>query len=109
MLKKKDCIVSFVEFPSLCNYAFLFRVQAGHCFHVFTKFQHNKMADFQLPEMLRTPLEELVLQIKILKLGWVLPFLQKAIEPPTEKAVLNALKCLRDLVSPLKNKIIAPR
>ena len=56
------------------------------------------MAEFQQAEMLRTPLEELVLQIKILKLGQVAPFLQKAIEPPNEGAVLSALKCLRDLV-----------
>lgn len=57
------------------------------------------MAEFQLPEMLRTPLEELVLQIKVLQLGYVQPFLQKAIEPPEEKAVKSALQCLRDLVS----------
>ena len=78
---------------------FISRVQAGHCFHVFSKFRHDKMAEFQLPEMLRTPLEELVLQIKILKLGFAQSFLQKAIEPPEEKAVENALQCLRDLVS----------
>lgn len=60
------------------------------------------MAEFQLPEMLRTPLEELVLQIKILKLGKALPFLQKAIEPPKEEAVRNAIQCLRDLVSNMK-------
>lgn len=57
------------------------------------------MAEFQLPEMLRTPLEELVLQIKILKLGFVVPFLQNALEPPEDKSVQNALRCLRDLVS----------
>ena len=75
------------------------RVQAGHCFHVFSKFRHSKMEEFQLPEMLRTPLEELVLQIKILKLGRVIPFLQKALEPPKEKSVRNALQCLQELVS----------
>ena len=56
------------------------------------------MADFQLPEMLRTPLEELVLQIKILGLGKVMPFLAKAIEPPSDTAVANALECLQELV-----------
>ena len=56
------------------------------------------MADFQLPEMLRTPLEEIVLQIKILKLGEVTPFLAKALEPPSSKAVKNALECLTELV-----------
>ena len=66
---------------------------------MFTRFQHDKMAEFQQPEMLRTPLEELVLQIKVLKLGKVIPFLQKAIEPPEEKAVHNALQCLHELVN----------
>ena len=75
------------------------RVQPGQCFHLFTKLQLSKMADFQLPEMLRTPLEELVLQIKILGLGKVMPFLAKAIEPPSNTAVENALECLKELVS----------
>ena len=57
------------------------------------------MAEFQQPEMLRTPLEELLLQIKILKLGMAFPFLQKAMEPPKEESVINAIQCLRDLVS----------
>lgn len=56
------------------------------------------MEEFQLPEMLRTPLEELVLQIKILKLGQAFSFLQRAIEPPKEDAVRNAIECLKDLV-----------
>ena len=68
---------------------------------MFSKFRHSKMEEFQLPEMLRTPLEELVLQIKILGLGRVIPFLQKALEPPKEKSVQNALQCLQELVSGL--------
>ena len=56
------------------------------------------MADYQLPEMLRTPLEELVLQIKILKMGAAATFLAKAIEPPSDTAILNALSCLQQLV-----------
>ena len=95
-------LVYYVVYCCLCLLVaccFPLRVQAGHCFHVFTKFQHDKMAEFQLPEMLRTPLEELVLQIKILNLGPALEFLKKAIEPPEEKSVQNALQCLIDLVS----------
>ncbi len=52
-----------------------------------------------MPEMLRTPLEELVLQIKILKLGMAFPFLSKAIEPPSTSAVNTAVDCLKDLVT----------
>ncbi len=56
------------------------------------------MADFQTPEMLRTPLEELILQIKILKLGLAEQFLEKAIESPPGKSVHNAITLLKDLV-----------
>ena len=76
----------------------LSRVQPGKCYHLFTQHQQSVLADYQQPEMLRTPLEELVLQIKILKLGAAASFLNKAIEPPSETAVLNALSCLRQLV-----------
>ena len=56
------------------------------------------MAEFQLPEMLRTPLEELVLQIKILKLGMAEQFLEKAIERPPQKSIHDAITLLKDLV-----------
>ena len=48
--------------------------------------------------MLRTPLEELALQIKVLKLGMVAPLLAHSIEPPPDLAVTNALNTLKDLV-----------
>ncbi len=70
------------------------RVQAGMCIHLFTHEQHEAMAEYQTPELLRTPLEELCLQIKSLKLGMVAPFLAKALEPPSPKAVANALELL---------------
>jgi ATP-dependent RNA helicase DHX36 len=55
------------------------------------------MAEYQLPEMLRTPLEELVLQIKVLRLGMAAPFLQKALEPPSPQAIDSAIQLLKDL------------
>ena len=56
------------------------------------------MAEFQLPEMLRTPLEELVLQIKVLKLGMAEEFLEKAIETPPKKSIRDAITLLKNLV-----------
>ena len=82
-----------------CSSFSLIRVQPGHCFHLFTRHQLEKMADFQEPEMVRTPLEELALQIKVLKLGMVEPFLARSIEPPPDLAVTNALNTLKNLVS----------
>ncbi|XP_048582367.1 ATP-dependent DNA/RNA helicase DHX36 isoform X2 [Nematostella vectensis] len=73
------------------------RVQPGYCFHLFTQLQAQSFIDYQLPEMLRTPLEELCLQIKILKLGMVREFLSKALQPPEPLAVQNALDVLAQL------------
>lgn len=44
------------------------RVQDGHCFHLYTAWRMGQLEEYQLPEMLRTPLAELVLQIKVLLL-----------------------------------------
>ena len=59
--------------------------------------------------MFRTPLHELSLSIKLLRLGAIGQFLSKAIEPPPLDAVIEAevvlreLKCLdcRDELTPL--------
>ncbi|KAL6067310.1 DEAH (Asp-Glu-Ala-Asp/His) box polypeptide 57 [Balamuthia mandrillaris] len=73
------------------------RVQPGVCFHLFTSVKHQKLRDFQLPEMLRVPLEELALQIRFLELGSVAEFLSKAIEAPPTKAIAHAVRTLIEL------------
>eukprot|EP01047_Picozoa_sp_COSAG01_P015643 COSAG01_NODE_784_length_13621_cov_68.866829_18_plen_165_part_00 len=73
------------------------RVQAGVCFHLFTREQHAKLSPYQTPELLRTPLEELCLQIKSLRLGRIEAFLAKAPEPPSHKTVRNAIELLETI------------
>ena len=46
------------------------------------------------PEMLRTPLHEVALTIKLLELGEVGPFLAKALEPPSPDSVTEAIVLL---------------
>lgn len=58
------------------------RVQAGHCFHLYTAWRMSQLEEYQLPEMLRTPLAELVLQIKVLLDAPLLP-LSNSLEPPS--------------------------
>ncbi|XP_062962778.1 ATP-dependent RNA helicase A-like [Cynocephalus volans] len=61
------------------------------------------MAPWQLlethmtPEMFRTPLHEIALSIKLLRLGGIGQFLAKAIEPPPLDAVIEAEHTLREL------------
>uniref|UniRef100_A0A061S817 RNA helicase n=1 Tax=Tetraselmis sp. GSL018 TaxID=582737 RepID=A0A061S817_9CHLO len=71
------------------------RVQAGKCFHLLPRAMHDRhLLDHQEPELLRTPLEELCLQIKALRLGRVEAFLGRALQPPDQKAVHNAVDLL---------------
>ncbi|KAM4627484.1 LOW QUALITY PROTEIN: ATP-dependent DNA/RNA helicase DHX36 [Polymixia lowei] len=73
------------------------RVCPGKCYHLYNSLRASLLDAYQLPEIMRTPLEELCLQIKILKLGSIAEFLRKALDPPTEKAVGLAIKHLIDL------------
>lgn len=47
------------------------------------------------PEIFRTPLHEVALSIKLLRLGAIGQFLSKAIEPPPLDAVIEAEHTLR--------------
>lgn len=58
---------------------------------------HDAMLEYQLPEILRTPLQELCLHIKSLQLGTVASFLAKALQPPDPLAVQNAIELLKTI------------
>ena len=47
------------------------------------------------PEIFRTPLHELALSIKLLRLGPIGPFMAKAVEPPPIDAVIEAEALLK--------------
>ncbi|KAG7649925.1 DEAD/DEAH box helicase domain [Arabidopsis thaliana x Arabidopsis arenosa] len=71
------------------------RVKPGHCFSLYTRHRFEKlMRPYQVPEMLRVPLVELCLHIKLLGLGQIKPFLSKALEPPSESAINSAILLL---------------
>ncbi|GAB5366085.1 hypothetical protein AAMO2058_001114100 [Amorphochlora amoebiformis] len=85
------------------------RVRAGTCYRLFSMARYHNMADYQTPEMLRTPLEELVLQVKLLRLdervqddiktksknSRIAAFLTLAIEPPNKSMIGSAIDLLR--------------
>ena len=74
------------------------RVKAGISYHFYSShtFDHE-MQEYQLPEMLRVGLEDLVLQILLLDLGDPTAFLAKAVNPPSALAMKNSLKLLEGL------------
>jgi ATP-dependent RNA helicase A len=49
------------------------------------------------PEIFRTPLHELALSIKLLRLGPIGPFLAKAVEPPPIDAIIEAEALLKGM------------
>lgn len=70
------------------------RVQDGICYHLFSKARLMTLESFKKPEILRKRLEEVVLQIKVLKLGEAGSFLRRLLDPPQQKSVDLAVKRL---------------
>ncbi|KEH32765.1 ATP-dependent RNA helicase [Medicago truncatula] len=74
------------------------RVKPGICFRLYTRYRFEKlMRPYQVPEMLRMPLVELCLQIKLLSLGYIKPFLSTALEPPKIEAIDSAMSLLYEV------------
>ncbi|XP_047330377.1 DExH-box ATP-dependent RNA helicase DExH3-like isoform X2 [Impatiens glandulifera] len=71
------------------------RVQPGECYHLYPLCVYESLADYQLPELLRTPLQSLCLQIKSLKLGSISEFLSRALQSPEPLSVQNAIEYLK--------------
>ncbi|KAL5817928.1 hypothetical protein ACOSQ3_026306 [Xanthoceras sorbifolium] len=71
------------------------RVQSGECYHLYPRCVYDAFADYQLPELLRTPLQSLCLQIKSLQLGSISEFLSSALQPPEPLSVKNAVEYLQ--------------
>ncbi|XP_071068134.1 ATP-dependent RNA helicase DHX30 isoform X4 [Dasypus novemcinctus] len=74
------------------------RCQAGFAYHLFPRSRLEKMAPFRVPEILRTPLENLVLQAKIhMPEKTAVEFLSKAMDSPGVKAVNEAVILLQEI------------
>ncbi|KAL7694852.1 putative R3H domain, DNA/RNA helicase, ATP-dependent, DEAH-box type, R3H domain superfamily [Plasmopara halstedii] len=86
------------------------RVRAGICFRLFSKERYKTaMKDFMLPELLTTPLEELLLQIKLLQLEKKLhisdakDFLLEAMDAPSQTSIDASLHRLEDMHAIVNN------
>lgn len=70
------------------------RVQPGECYHLYPQCVYEAFAEYQLPELLRTPLNSLCLQIKSLQVESIGAFISAALQPPEPLAVRNYLYIL---------------
>ncbi|WWD09835.1 hypothetical protein V865_007963 [Kwoniella europaea PYCC6329] len=75
------------------------RTQPGQCYKLYTRrTENNSMPRFPIPEILRTPLEALFLQVKAMNEDTdVKEFLSKAIDPPKMDAINAAWQTLQNL------------
>ncbi|MBA0880694.1 hypothetical protein Goshw_013151, partial [Gossypium schwendimanii] len=71
------------------------RVQPGECYHLYPRCVYEAFSEYQLPELLRTPLNSLCLQIKSLQVESIGGFLSAALQAPEPLAVQNAIDFLK--------------
>lgn len=86
------------------------RCRPGQCYNLYSRSRNESFSEFALPELKRSPLDELALQVKLLQqgalaesitisrgMGGIEAFLQMAIEPPVSQAVTAAVQLLIDI------------
>ncbi|XP_050768677.1 3'-5' RNA helicase YTHDC2 [Gymnogyps californianus] len=75
------------------------RCQPGVCFRLFSRLRFQNMLEFQTPELLRMPLQELCLHTKLLAPinCPIIDFLMKAPDPPPALIVRNAVQMLKTI------------
>uniref|UniRef100_A0A8C5TE73 RNA helicase n=1 Tax=Malurus cyaneus samueli TaxID=2593467 RepID=A0A8C5TE73_9PASS len=68
------------------------RVRDGFCFRMYTRDRFESFMDYSIPEILRVPLEEI-------KCGLGSPedFLSRALDPPQQQVIGNAMNLLRKI------------
>lgn len=74
------------------------RCQPGHAYHLFPRKHLDAMTTFPIPEILRTPLESVVIQAKIhCPESKTVDFLSRVLDCPDRQSVKVAVKTLMDI------------
>ncbi|XP_047225202.1 ATP-dependent RNA helicase DHX30 [Girardinichthys multiradiatus] len=85
------------------------RCQPGQSYHLFPRKQLETMTLFPVPEILRTPLESLVLQAKIHSPNCkAVDFLSQVLDSPEPQAVRDAVQNLQDIGVLDKTEALTP-
>ncbi|KAK3120042.1 hypothetical protein QOZ80_9AG0680360 [Eleusine coracana subsp. coracana] len=74
------------------------RCRPGICYHLYSRLRAASLADYQVPEIKRMPIEELCLQVKLLDSNSrIADFLNKTLDPPIEETIRTGISVLQDL------------
>ncbi|KAK2822478.1 hypothetical protein Q5P01_022543 [Channa striata] len=85
------------------------RCQPGRSYHLFPLKQLESMTPFPIPEILRTPLESLVMQAKIHSPNCkAVDFLSQVLDSPEQEAVRDAVRNLQDIGVLDKTETLTP-
>ncbi|XP_055722145.1 ATP-dependent RNA helicase DHX30 isoform X2 [Salvelinus fontinalis] len=85
------------------------RCQPGHAYHLFPRQRLESMTTFPVPEILRTPLESLVVQAKIHSPHCkAVDFLSQVLDSPEREAVTDAVRNLQDIGVLDKTEALTP-
>ncbi|KAM9349131.1 ATP-dependent RNA helicase DHX30 [Symphorus nematophorus] len=85
------------------------RCQPGQSYHLFPREQLESMTPFPIPEILRTPLESLVVQAKIHSPNCkAVDFLSQVLDSPELEAVRDAVQNLQDIGVLDKTETLTP-
>lgn len=72
------------------------RCRPGVCYHLYSSYRYKHMQKYQVPEILRMPIHELCLQIKLLSPNTSIgEFLSRAPDPPSPLALKNSINLLK--------------
>lgn len=78
-------------------------MRPGLCFHMYSRQRSESLQEYQLPQLMRSPLDEVCLQVKLLgghglagghSAARIAEFLAEAVEPPPSQAVEGAITML---------------
>uniref|UniRef100_F6W6K0 RNA helicase n=1 Tax=Ciona intestinalis TaxID=7719 RepID=F6W6K0_CIOIN len=84
------------------------RVQEGYCYHLFSKLQERKLDDYMVPEILRSPLDQLCLHIKVPPTIITDFNLKEVIEPPPADSVELSIQKLTAMNALDSNEHLTP-
>lgn len=84
------------------------RVKPGICYHLYTRAREMTLEMFPTPEILRSRLEGVILNLKVLHLNNVVELFQEMIDKPNIQVIENGLTLLKRIGALDLNQMLTP-